>query len=160
MERRARWRRHRHLPPRQRDCYRNHKHGSNQVFGPVSGAHSNRAVSLVEAVRGQLPVLPGYLIVQSGGVVVGVWRARLIFGPRHCKTSAHMRIRAEKSVSQIVMTVGLIPTRSDSHGMRWNGMKPQQVYIRGQVIRASTPFANGAVTIAGTDRGALRYAPD
>ena len=44
-----------------------------EVFGPISGAHMNPAVSTVMATRGQLPwmLLPGYIVAQLFGAAFG-----------------------------------------------------------------------------------------
>jgi glycerol uptake facilitator-like aquaporin len=51
------------------------------IFGPLSGAHFNPAVSLAFAVRGELPwsATGVYIFVQIVGAVVGVWAAHLMF---------------------------------------------------------------------------------
>src|SRR4029077_16394940 len=53
------------------------------VFGPISGAHFNPAVSLGFALRGKLAwaVAALYIIVQVLGGIGGVWTAPLMFGP-------------------------------------------------------------------------------
>src|SRR3954447_22834513 len=45
------------------------------IFGPVSGAHFNPAVSLAFAVRGELPwrIAAAYVAVQVIGAIAGVW---------------------------------------------------------------------------------------
>src|SRR5438270_11949131 len=51
------------------------------VFGPVSGAHFNPAVTLVFAARGATPwqdVLP-YILVQCAGGIAGTMTAHLMF---------------------------------------------------------------------------------
>src|SRR3981081_1950094 len=51
------------------------------IFGPLSGAHFNPAVSFAFAVRGELswPVTGIYIVAQVVGAVVGVWAAHLMF---------------------------------------------------------------------------------
>ena len=51
------------------------------IFGPLSGAHFNPAVSLAFAVRGELPwrIAVAYIAVQFIGAVIGVWAAHLMF---------------------------------------------------------------------------------
>ena len=51
------------------------------TLGPIAGAHFNPAVSLAFALRGELPwdELPGYLIVQMVGGVLGVWATHIMF---------------------------------------------------------------------------------
>src|SRR6201747_170534 len=49
------------------------------VFGPLSGAHFNPAVSIAFAWRGELrwPVAGGYIAAQIAGAIAGVWAAHL-----------------------------------------------------------------------------------
>lgn len=76
---------------------------------PLSGGHFSPAVSLVETVRGRLPVrrLPAYLIVQLVGAVAGVWLAHLMFDLPILQTGAHARVGAGQFVSENVATSGL-----------------------------------------------------
>src|SRR3712207_4197857 len=52
------------------------------TFGPISGAHFNPAVTLALAARRALPwrAVPGYLVAQLAGAVLGVWLAHVMFG--------------------------------------------------------------------------------
>ena len=54
-----------------------------EVFGPVSGAHFNPAVSAVMAWRGELPVaaLLPYVAAQLSGALLGAWLAPQKMGP-------------------------------------------------------------------------------
>jgi hypothetical protein len=51
------------------------------IFGPVSGAHFNPAVSVAFALRGDLPWPMAFVFVavQLCGAVIGVWAAHLMF---------------------------------------------------------------------------------
>src|SRR5258708_39204685 len=52
-----------------------------EVFGPISGAHFNPAVSAVMAFRGELPksaLLP-YIAGQLIGAMLGAWLAHAMF---------------------------------------------------------------------------------
>ncbi|MFM7971341.1 MAG: aquaporin, partial [Betaproteobacteria bacterium] len=52
-----------------------------EVFGPISGAHFNPAVSAVMAWRGDLPrasFIP-YVAAQMLGAMLGAWLAHLMF---------------------------------------------------------------------------------
>src|SRR5213075_2676906 len=52
-----------------------------EVFGPVSGAHFNPAVSAVMTVRGELPrsELVPYIAAQLVGAMLGAWLAHAMF---------------------------------------------------------------------------------
>lgn len=122
------------------------------LFGPVSGAHFNPAVSLVETVRGRLrlQILPAYVMVQLTGGVAGVWLAHLMFDLPILQTSVHVRTGAGQFVSEIVATSGLILTI-----IGFTRHAPAQtaaavgLFIAGAYwFTASTSFANPAVTTA------------
>jgi glycerol uptake facilitator-like aquaporin len=51
------------------------------LFGPLSGAHLNPAVSLGFALRGKLawPIASIYIVAQVLGGIGGVWTAHLMF---------------------------------------------------------------------------------
>src|ERR1700710_2106747 len=51
------------------------------IFGPLSGAHFNPAVSLAFALRRELPwsIAAIYVAAQVIGAVAGVWAAHLMF---------------------------------------------------------------------------------
>src|SRR3954453_211985 len=51
------------------------------IFGPVSGAHFNPAVTLAFVFRRELPsaVAVSYLAAQVAGAIVGAWIAHLMF---------------------------------------------------------------------------------
>src|SRR6201996_6960218 len=51
------------------------------IFGPLSVAHFNPAVTLAFACRGELPwALAGlYIVAQITGGIIGVWAAHLMF---------------------------------------------------------------------------------
>src|SRR5205085_12201828 len=64
-----------------------------EVFGPVSGAHFNPAVSAVMAHKGLLPlsVLPGYIGAQLAGAVIGAWLAHAMFDLEILQVSTKVR---------------------------------------------------------------------
>ena len=122
------------------------------VFGPISGAHFNPAVSLVETVRRQLPParLPAYLLAQWLGAIAGVWLAHLMFDVQIIQAGTHARAGAGQWVSEVVATAGLILTI-----IGFTRHAPAQtaaavgLYIAGAYwFTASTSFANPAVTTA------------
>src|SRR5262245_58475881 len=51
------------------------------IFGPISGAHFNPAVTVALMLRGQLPwsEAVAYMAVQVVGAVLGVWAAHVMF---------------------------------------------------------------------------------
>src|SRR5215470_13978363 len=63
------------------------------TFGPISGAHFNPAVTIADASQGGLAwhEVPGYVIAQCGGAVLGVWMAHAMFGQQLFMLSRHAR---------------------------------------------------------------------
>ena len=63
------------------------------VFGPISGAHFNPAVTLVAALRRELPVALAlaYPLAQVLGGIAGVWTAHAMFGEPILQVSTKLR---------------------------------------------------------------------
>ncbi|HEY1312019.1 MAG TPA: MIP/aquaporin family protein [Pseudolabrys sp.] len=121
------------------------------VFGPVSGAHFNPAVSIAFALRGELPWRTAaiYIAVQVLGAIVGVWLAHLMFELPVWQFSTNVRTGAGQWLAEAVATFGLLLT---IFGLARNpAAVPYAVglYITAAYwFTASTSFANPAVTIA------------
>jgi len=122
------------------------------VFGPLSGAHFNPAVSIGFALRSKLPwpEAPTYIAAQLVGGLVGVWVAHLMFELPVWQFSITERTGAGQWLAEAVATFGLVLT---IFGCVWQ--RPESVpYAVGLYIAAaywftaSTSFANPAVTIA------------
>ncbi len=81
-----------------------------EVFGPVSGAHFNPAVSLVMAVRGELPrrLLAPYVLVQLLGALLGAWLAHAMFGVELLQFSTRVRSGSGQWLGEAVATAGLL----------------------------------------------------
>lgn len=81
-----------------------------EVLGPVSGAHFNPAVSLVMALRGELPapLLGGYVLVQLGGAAVGAMLAHAMFDLPLLQWSGKLRGGAGQWLAEAVATFGLL----------------------------------------------------
>jgi len=122
------------------------------VFGPVSGAHLNPAVTLVAALRRDLPwrLALAYTVVQLTGAVLGVWVAHAMFGEPVLQVSTKARDGGGQAFSEVVATFGLMATILGTTRFRPRGT-PVAVglYITAAYwFTASTSFANPAVTIA------------
>lgn len=122
------------------------------IFGPLSGAHFNPAVTLVFALRRELPVgaAAAYAAVQAVGAVLGVWTAHLMFAEPVFQVSTKLREGPAQAFSEAVATFGLVAVVLG--GLRFRpGAVPGLVglYIAAAYwFTASTAFANPAVTLA------------
>ena len=122
------------------------------VFGPLSGAHFNPAVSIGFALRGQLPWSEAalYIAAQLLGGLVGVWVAHLMFELPVWQFSITDRTGAGQWIAEAVATFGLVLTIFACVSQRPDSV-PYAVglYITAAYwFTASTSFANPAVTIA------------
>jgi glycerol uptake facilitator-like aquaporin len=122
------------------------------VFGPLSGAHFNPAVTLVFALRREISVgvASAYTAMQIIGGILGVWLAHAMFALPLWQISLKARDGLGQGVAEWVATFGLVLTILG--GLR---AKPDAVpvlvglYITSAYwFTASTSFANPAVTIA------------
>ncbi|MGB9043207.1 MAG: MIP/aquaporin family protein, partial [Pseudolabrys sp.] len=122
------------------------------MFGPVSGAHFNPAVSVAFALRGELPwpIAALYVAVQIVAAIAGAWIAHLMFDLPVWQISTTIRSGAGQWLAEAVATFGLLLT---IFGCLWRA--PSAVpfavglYITSAYwFTASTSFANPAVTIA------------
>lgn len=122
------------------------------VFGPVSGAHFNPAVSLAFALRGELPWRSAvlYIVMQVTGGIAGVWAAHLMFELPLWQFSTTVRAGGGQLLAEAVATFGLLLTilgcvaRSPSAVPYAVGLYITSAYW----FTASTSFANPAVTVA------------
>ena len=81
-----------------------------EVFGPISGAHFNPAVSLVMTFRGALPrgLLGPYIAVQLLGAVLGAWLAHAMFDLSILQFSGKVRSGNGQWIAEAVATGGLV----------------------------------------------------
>jgi len=122
------------------------------VFGPISGAHFNPAVTLVFVALRELRVsrLVPYVAAQVLGAVAGTVLAHAMFAEPLLQTSTHLRTGAAQWLSEVVATFGLVGTilavaRSRPSAVAY----AVGLYIAGAYwFTASTSFANPAVTLA------------
>jgi glycerol uptake facilitator-like aquaporin len=122
------------------------------IFGPVSGAHFNPAVSLASTLRGQLPwpVAATCIVAQVCGAVAGVWTAHIMFELPVWQFATTVRTGPGQWFAEAVATFGLLLTifgcvvRAPSAVAYAVGLYITAAYW----FTASTSFANPAVTIA------------
>ena len=130
-----------------------HPRGADFDFlGPVSGAHFNPAVSLVMALKGDLPASEAarYVAVQILGGIAGTVIAHAMFGMPLFDFSMKVRTGSAQWLAEAVAAFGLVATILA--GVRFN--RPAVPWLVGLYITAaywftaSTSFANPAVAIA------------
>jgi glycerol uptake facilitator-like aquaporin len=122
------------------------------IFGPLSGAHFNPAVTLVFALRREIgwATAGAYVVAQILGGVFGVWAAHAMFNEALWQVSTKLRDGPAQGFSELVATFGLIAAILGSVRFRPDAT-PMIVglYITSAYwFTASTSFANPAVTIA------------
>ena len=83
-----------------------------KMFGQISGAHFNPAVSLVFYIRKELEQkdFAIYVIVQIIGGLIGVFLTHYIFNIQIIQVSQNIRGEIPLFVSEIIATCGLILT--------------------------------------------------
>ena len=81
-----------------------------EVFGPISGAHFNPAVSLVMAGRGELAwsLFAPYVVTQLLGAMLGAWLAHAMFDMTILQLSTKVRSGAGQWIAEGVATFGLL----------------------------------------------------
>jgi glycerol uptake facilitator-like aquaporin len=123
-----------------------------QCLGPISGAHFNPAVSLVEFLWGRLQrrELTVYWLAQFSGGILGVLITHAMFHQAIFQVSQKSRNSPHLWLSEIIATFGLIGTIALA-GRKRVEVAPMAIslYIVGAYwFTSSTSFANPAVTVA------------
>jgi glycerol uptake facilitator-like aquaporin len=122
------------------------------MFGPISGAHFNPAVTAVFAYRRELSVAEAvnFVVAQVLGAIVGVLAAHLMFDETVLQISTKLRAGPAQWFSEWVAAFGLVLTIL----LTIKANRPAVAASVGLYITAaywftaSTSFANPAVTIA------------
>jgi glycerol uptake facilitator-like aquaporin len=120
------------------------------LLGPVSGAHFNPVVSLIEALRGRLELRDAmmYAVIQIAGCCAGALLAHIMFELPLWQHSVHIRTGPAQWLAEGVATFGLLLVVI---GHRRSEDAPWMVAAwigAAYWFTASTSFANPAITIA------------
>ena len=121
------------------------------IFGPVSGAHFNPAVSASLALRHELtwPDAAAYIATQIAGGVIGVWLAHLMFELPLWQFSTTTRSGPGQWLAEFIATFGLMLAIFGCIARKQEPAYAVGLYITAAYwFTASTSFANPAVTIA------------
>jgi len=122
------------------------------IFGPLSGAHFNPAVTVAFAARREISVRIGglYILAQVAGGIAGMLAAHLMFEETLFQVSETARTGPAQWFAEVVATFGLVTVIFGS--IKWRvEAAPYMVglYITAAYwFTASTSFANPAVTFA------------
>ena len=122
------------------------------VLGPVSGAHLNPVVSLVDAVlhgRSWIDVV-AYIPAQILGCCVGAILSNLMFGEVPISISTTNRLTPAHFLSEIIATAGLIIvifTLARTGNGRFTPAAVAAFIGAAYLFTSSTGFANPAVTV-------------
>ena len=116
-----------------------------EVFGSVSGAHFNPAVSLVMAGRGAMPrsLLAPYVVAQLAGAMLGAWLAHAMFDLAILQFASRVRTGTGQWIAEVVATAGLLLVILRAPASRLAAMVA--CYVGAAYwFTASTSFANPA----------------
>lgn len=123
-----------------------------EIFGHVSGAHFNPAVTLVALYQRVLPGNLGlpYIAAQIAGAIAGTMLAHAMFDLSLIQVSTHAREGTGQFISEIVATFGLLLTILSLARTRQALVAVAVGSYVGAAywFTASTSFANPAVTLA------------
>lgn len=122
------------------------------ILAPVSGAHFNPVVTLVEALRASmsLRVAGAYVIAQIAGAALGTLGAHAMFELPLVQAGTHVREGGALMFSEVVATAGLMVTIAGFAGQGRGAIAAGiGAYIAAAYwFTSSTSFANPAVTLA------------
>lgn len=124
------------------------------IFGPVSGAHFNPAVTAAFALRREIApsLAAAYIAAQMVGGVLGVMLAHAMFDLELLQESVKARSGIGQAIGEATATFGLLLTIFGCARHRPDAV-PYAVGLfiaAGYWFTSSTSFANPAVTIART----------
>ncbi len=122
------------------------------IFGPVSGAHFNPVVSLVDAAFGGLRWRHAlaYIPAQVTGCIAGAIAANAMFALAAVSISTHHRASPSHLFAEVVATLGLLLVIFSLARTRRGSLAPAAVgaYIgSAYFFTSSTSFANPAISV-------------
>ena len=121
------------------------------MFGNVSGAHFNPAVSMIMYANNELKAkeLGGYCLFQVSGAITGTLLANYMFGLDLLQFSTNSRTGINLYFSEMIATFGLLLVILRVRTLKFELIAPAVgLYITAAYwFTSSTSFANPAVTI-------------
>lgn len=122
------------------------------LLGPISGAHFNPVVSVVDAALGATPwrTAAAYIPAQVAGCVAGAAAANLMFARSIASLSHHHRATAAHFLAEVIATAGLLLVIFGL--VRTNRLAAVPAAVGAYIgaayfFTSSTSFANPAITI-------------
>ena len=125
------------------------------ILAPISGAHFNPVVTLVDLIQGKSSVIQflQYAVVQTAGAVTGAFLANAMFDNAIIQTATKIRSGSHLYLAEIVATAGLILVINLLVNQKNLTVIPAAVAAwigSAYFFTSSTSFANPAVTIGRT----------
>ena len=125
------------------------------ILAPISGAHFNPVVTLVDLIQGKSSVIQflQYAVVQTAGAITGAFLANAMFGNAVIQTATKIRSGNNLYLAEIVATAGLILVINLLVSQKNLTVIPAAVAAwigSAYFFTSSTSFANPAVTIGRT----------
>ena len=121
------------------------------MFGNISGAHFNPAVSMIMYANNELKAkeLSGYCLFQVSGAITGTLLANYMFGLDLLQFSTNSRTGINLYFSEMIATFGLLLVILRVRMLKFELIAPAVgLYITAAYwFTSSTSFANPAVTI-------------
>ncbi len=124
-----------------------------ELFAPISGAHFNPLVSVIQIIRREFSLSDAffYVIAQSLGGILGAMLANLMFSHPAIFNSQHSRTGLHLWLGEVVATAGLIFVIFQAINLGKSKIIPILVPAwigAAYFFTSSTSFANPAVTLA------------
>ena len=125
------------------------------IFAPISGAHFNPVVTLVDLIQGKSSFIQflRYAVVQTAGAITGAFLANAMFDQAVIQTATKLRSGSNLYLAEIVATAGLILVINLLVNQKNLTVIPAAVAAwigSAYFFTSSTSFANPAVTIGRT----------
>jgi len=122
------------------------------TIGPISGAHLNPAVSLVQLFSRQQPIAETltYIVAQIAGAISGSILANAMFDLPAIQFSTHDRVSSGMLIGEVIATAGLVALIGILSSREQGKYIPVAVAAwigSAYFFTSSTSFANPAVTI-------------
>jgi len=122
------------------------------IIAPISGAHFNPAVSLVQVLRREMNAVEflSFISAQIAGAISGAIIANVMFDLEAIQISTNERVSTGTLVGEVIATAGLITVIFVLVARRQDKLIPLAVAAwigSAYLFTSSTSFANPAVTI-------------